>query len=191
MTVTKKKPDQSGPTVTGKELAKHMGITRRQLEYLTRMGIVTNLETVQGKPSKYDITAAVQSYCRYLEAKQPAETEKTLELEKLAAEVQYKQAKAAKAQKEVKDLENQYLRASDVKVFTADLIGFIQKEIISLPSKVSEEIAVCHDAQTITGILEREAVRILHEVADHRYDPDEYAAETATHKPKRKANEKI
>lgn len=170
-----RKSGNIGPIVSGKELAGHMGITRRQLEYLTRMGIVTNLETVKGKPSKYDINNAVQSYCRYLEQKKPPETAQSLELEKLAADVQYKQAKAEKARQELKDLEGQYLRACDVQAFTADLIRFIRSELAELPGIVAKQIQPGRDdAQACTAILEKEAGRILQAVSVHQYNPAVY-----------------
>lgn len=173
-----KKTGDIPAVVTGKELAKYTGLTRRQIEYLTRLEVLKNLETVNGKPSRYAFSESVQAYCAYLEEKKADKTEKSLELEKLAADVQYKQAKAAKARQELRELDGQYLRASDVQAFTADLLRFIRSELVSMPGRVAKQIQPGRDdAQACTAILEKEAEKILNAVSVHQYNPEDYARE--------------
>ena len=89
--------------------------------------------------------------------------------------MQYKQAKAKKANQELKELDGQYLRADDVKEFTTDLIMAMRSDLLAMPGKMGVIIAQCKDAQEITGLLEQEAASILEDISKHKYDPAAYA----------------
>lgn len=158
-------------------LAKHLGITRRRITQLTDDGILKNIETSRGRgvAAKYDWDDSTQAYIKYVSKEEQSEDEAQLNLQKLKAEVQYKQAKAKKANQELKELEGQYLRADDVKDFTTDLIMAMRSDLLAMPGKMGVILAQCKDAQEITGLLEQEAASILEDISKHKYDPAAYA----------------
>lgn len=164
---------------SGTELGRLLGLTKRRIEQLTADGILTNVETERGSKSKYDTAESVKAYCSYLRnkaaGKEVSEDVEQLTLQKLQADVKYRRSKAEKAKLELREIKGQYLRASDVEDFTADLILAVRADLLAMPGKMGVILAECKDAQEITGMLEKEAASILEDVAKHKYDPAAYA----------------
>lgn len=180
--IPKKNPKQNeiNDLSTATELARLFGVTRRRVDQLVEDGILQRVEISKGRNyTKYNTADSIKAYCAYLRdkasGKEKNESEEQLNLDKLKAEVEYKQAKAKMARKELKELEGEYLRSSDVEDFTTDLIIAVRSDLLAMPGKMGVILTHCKDAQEITGLLEKEVDSILEDISRHKFDPAKYA----------------
>ena len=155
-------------------IAKIFGVSTRRVEQLKAEGIIVG----QGKPTKYDLLPTIQSYIRFLSDKangrEKKETMAQLEEDKLRAEAEIKQAKAKQAQMELKEMQSKMHRAEDVEAIFTDHVLFLRSMLIALPSKLAVDLAGTHTAPEQSARVAKEINFILNNLADYRYDPEEY-----------------
>lgn len=155
-------------------IAKIFGVSTRRVEQLKTEGVIRG----QGKPTKYDLLPTIQAYIRYLSDKangrEKKETDAQLETEKLTAEKRIKMAKAEMAELELKELKGELHRADDVEAITTDHVMFVRSMLMALPGKLAVDLAAIQSAPEAADRIKREVYGILEQLADYRYDPDEY-----------------
>lgn len=155
-------------------IAKIFGVSTRRVEQLKTEGIIKG----QGKPTKYDLLPTIQAYIKYLSDKANGREKKqaTAELEeaKLKAEVEIKESKAAAAKLELKELQGQMHRAEDVEAIFTDHVLFLRSMLLAVPGKLAVDMSGTHTAPEQAEMLKREMHYILNNLADYRYDPEEY-----------------
>lgn len=160
--------------VTAQVLAKLFKKSTRRIEQLKAEGVIKG----HGKPTKYDLLPTVQAYIEYLEAKAYGKEQKqaTAELEeqKLRAEVEIKQSKAKAAQMELKELQGKLHRAEDVEAITTDHVLFLRSMLMAMPGKLAVDLSGTHTAAEQAERVKQEVYYILSNLADYRYDPEEY-----------------
>ena len=160
-------------TVTSKEIAQLLGVTRRWVQQLTQDGIIIGKKV--GNVYHYDLLTTIQRYISYLQQKaEEADTGDTsdLQVEKLKTEIDLKKSKAKIAQLEVRELEGKMHRAEDVEGMTTDLINTIHSQISQLPNVLAEDIAKLGTAAEVSDRIKEAVIDILDELSDYQYDPD-------------------
>ena len=161
--------------VTKKDLAQLFGVTTKRIEQLASDGVING---DGGNPAKYNLVENVRSYVGLLKDK--AHSRKTkdnpeLEKDKLAAEVRMKEAKAEMAEQELKELKGELHRAEDVEAITTDHVLYFRSMLMALPGKLAVDLAGTHTAAEQAARVKQEIIFVLDNLADYKYDPDEYA----------------
>lgn len=155
-------------------IAKIFGVSTRRVEQLKAEGVIVG----QGKPTKYDLLPTIQSYIRFLSDKANGREKKEamaqLEEQKLSAEVEIKRAKADAAQLELKELKGKMHRAEDVEAIFADHVLFLRSMLMAMPGKLAVDLSGTHSAPEQAARVAEEVNYILNNLADYRYDPEEY-----------------
>lgn len=155
-------------------IAKIFGVTVRRVEQLKSEGVIEG----QGKPTKYDLLPTIQRYIKYLSdkayAREKKETMEQLETDKLDAEVTIKRAKAEAAELELKELKGKLHRAEDVEAITTDHVLYFRSMLMAMPGKLAVDCANCKTAPEAAARIQQEVNFVLENLADYRYDPEEY-----------------
>lgn len=157
-----------------KVIAKIFGVSTRRVEQLKAEGVIKG----QGRPTKYDLLPTIQAYIRYLSDKangrEKKETTAELEEAKLRADVEIKESKAAAAKIELKELQGKMHRAEDVEAIISDHVFYLRSMLTALPGKLAVDLSGTHTAPEQAERVKQEVYYILDNLADFRYDPDEY-----------------
>ena len=155
-------------------IAKIFGVSTRRVEQLKTEGVIRG----QGKPTKYDLLPTIQAYIKYLSDKangrEKKETDAQLETEKLSAEKRIKSAKAEMAELELQELKGELHRASDVEAITTDHVLYMRSMLMAMPGKLAVDVAALSSAAECAERIKQEVYTVLNNLADYRYDPDEY-----------------
>lgn len=160
---------------TGAELADLFGFDgSRRIDQLRIDGVISG----EGKPIRYVLRDVVKEYVAYLSDKAHGRERKenvlTLEEQKLAAEVAIKEAKAEQAKMQLKELQGSLHRAEDVEAVFTDHGMYMRSMLLAMPGKLAVDLAGEHTAAEQAEVVKREVYWILNNLADYRYDPDEY-----------------
>ena len=118
------------------------------------------------------------AYIKYLSDKangrEKKETDALLETEKLTAEKRIKEAKAEMAELELQEQKGKLHRAEDVEAIVTDHVLFLRSMLMALPGKLAVDCANCKTAAEAAARIEREVHFVLENLAEYRYDPEEY-----------------
>lgn len=157
-----------------KVIAQIFGVSTRRVEQLKSEGIIKG----QGKPTKYDLFPTIRDYIKYLSDKangrEKKEADAQLETEKLSAEKRIKEAKAEMAELELQELKGELHRASDVEAITTDHVLYMRSMLMAMPGKLAVDVATLSSAAECAERIKQEVYTVLNNLADYRYDPDEY-----------------
>lgn len=155
-------------------IASIFGVTNSRIGQLKKEGVIVG----QGNPAKYDLLPTIKAYIRYLSDKaygrEKKEVAVQLEEDKLRAEVAIKQAKAQAAEMELQELQGKLHRAEDVEAITTDHVLFLRSMLMAMPGKLAVDLAGNHTAAEQAERVKREVYFILNQLADYKYDPEEY-----------------
>lgn len=156
-------------------LADLFSISVRQAQRLTLDGTITPVS--DQRPYRYDETA-IREYIAFLtnqlKERGSSEDMEDLEYKKLAAEVAIKEAKAETAELELAELQGKMHRAEDVEEIFTDHVLFMRSMLMAVPGKLAVDLSGTHTAPEQAERVKQEIYFILNELADHKYDPDEY-----------------
>lgn len=161
---------------TSEIIAKLFGVTPRRVQQLAKDKIIPAAQT---RPYMFDLLPTVQTYIRYLSEKvngkeqKPADTAKA-EADKIRAEADLKQSKAKIAEMQLKELEGTMHRSEDVAAVMDDLVFTIRGMIMALPGRLAMDVAQAESANEASAIIRAECNKILNELANYKYDPEEY-----------------
>ena len=155
-------------------IAKLFNLSGRSVQRLAAEGV---LPYVSARPYQFDLLPTIQAYIRHLTArikeKQRGEEYELAEYEKLRAEADLKQHQEKFLKMQVKNLENQMHDAEDVKDMYDDLIAVIREKILQLPDQVAGNLRPSLSALEGSNIIREECFRILNELSEYQYDPEE------------------
>lgn len=159
---------------TAAELADIFGVTTRRVEQLKAEGVIKG----EGKPTKYDYDETLKAYISFLADKaygrEQKETMATLEEAKLTAEVEIKKSKAEAAKLELAELRGKMHRAEDVEAIFTDHVLYLRSMLLAMPGKLAVDLSGEHTAAEQAETVKREIYYILNNLADYRYDQEEY-----------------
>ena len=160
--------------VSTKDIAQFFQVSTRRVEQLKAEGIIKG----EGKPTKYDFIPTGMAYIKYLSDKANGREKKeamaNLEEQKLTAEVEIKRSKADAAKLELKELQGKMHRAEDVEAIFTDHVLFLRSMLMAMPGKLAVDLSGTHTAPEQAARVEKEVYYILNNLADYRYDPEEY-----------------
>lgn len=167
--------DSTAKLVDSKIIAQFFEMTPRRVQQLTKDGIITAVK--QGNANRYDLLSTVQSYIRYLAAKANGRERKygDVESRRLEAEADLKRSKADMAALQLKELEGKMHRSEDVEAVMTDLVFAIRASLIALPGRLAVDVAAAQTAAEASVIIRDEVYKILDDLANYKYDPEEYA----------------
>lgn len=151
------------------ELAAVLGISARRVQQLAQDGILDTVER-----GKFELSAAVQAYIRFLGRDAMTEEDKKLESAKRKAEATLKLSKAKIAKAQADELSGQMHRSEDVAAMTADLIYTIRGALMAFPGRVAIDAAAITDAAEEAEYLRKEVNILCAQLAQYRYDPKAY-----------------
>lgn len=160
---------------TSSELADLFGFEgTRRIEQLKTDGVISG----EGKPTRYKLFETVKTYVKFLSEKAYGREQKQsvaeLEAEKLQAEVDMKKAKAKSVALSLQELEGKLHRAEDVEAITTDHVLFFRSMLMAMPGKLAVDCANCKTATETAARIQQEVHFILDNLAEYRYDPEEY-----------------
>lgn len=157
--------------ISSEELSRIVGGSVRTLQTLTKEGHITCLK--KGNHNRYDLYQAVKEYIAY-QTKKEARKFSSLDEEKTYEETRLKRAKADAAELELEELKGNLHASADVEALTTDLVLFVRSNLLSLPGMLAMDVAEAENAAEASEIIKSAVHRILNEMADYRYDPEEY-----------------
>lgn len=149
------------------ELAAILGITARRVQQLTQDGTFVTV-----KRGKFNLAESVQRYLAFtaLRNKAPDDIEK----DKLEAEAKLKQHKAEMAELELEEIKGKMHRSEDVAALTEDLIYAMRGMLVSLPGRLSVDVAAVQTPAEASKIIRDEIYKVMNELSEYRYDPKKY-----------------
>lgn len=156
------------------EVAALFGVTERTVQMLAKEGTIT---AERKRPYEFELYKVAQEYIQHLSEKVQGRERKasgTVESEKLRAETDFKRSKADMAALQLRELEGKMHRSEDVESMTNDLVYSIRSMILALPGRLAIDIAEVSNANEASAMIRKECHAILNELANYKYDPDEY-----------------
>ena len=166
-------------TISTEQFIQIVGLTSdRRAQQLVKEGIV-NATKVKGK-YRFPFPQAIQDYINYWQNKALGRaTDKDvqeLEKEKLAADVNYKEAKARKAKLEADELEGKMHSSEDVEVLYNLLIFSARNMLEAFPARAASLCVGKNTASEVLAVLEDEARQCMIELRNVDYTHEEYKA---------------
>lgn len=157
-------------------IGKLFGVTDRRVQQLAKDGIIP---AAAKRPYKFDLLPTVQAYIKYLSEKANGRESKNAdtvqaEADKLRAEADLKQSKAAIAGLQLKELEGKMHRSEDVEAATNDLVYSVRSMIMALPGRLAMDVVQCVNANEASALIRSECFKILNELSNYKYDPEVY-----------------
>ncbi len=151
----------------------------RRVQQLTQDGVLDTCEVKMGKRTvkRYDLCPSVLSYVTHLKtksAKAYADQKEQKTIEKMQAEIDYKNAKARMAEIELDELAGHMHAAEDVEKMTADLCLAVRAMLLALPGQLAVDMAAVSTAPEAQVIIKDAVCHILDELSRYEYDPKEY-----------------
>lgn len=174
----KKEPIPERPGYVKTEgLARLFDITPQRIRDLTREGVIKKHRITPGE--RYLIDESVPAYINYLrnlaQSKQKAPEMADAEQRKADADADLKRSKADIAMLQLKELEGKMHRSEDVEAVMTDLVYAIRSMLMALPGRLAVDVSSAASAPEVSEIIRKEVYKILDELSEYRYDPEEYA----------------
>ncbi|MBQ3195963.1 MAG: protoporphyrinogen oxidase [Clostridia bacterium] len=180
-------------------VAQFVGLTARRIYQLTDEGILSAIETSEGR--RYDFNETVRSYIKYLQGisagKEVNLSEAQAKKRKTEAEIKYRVAKARKAELELEELEGTMYRADDIAAVISDLVYFVRATALALPGRLAIDTAAAQTPSEASVVIKSEVDKFLQELTNYEYTPQKFkdrqnsrgiAVTEAENKVKGKAN---
>lgn len=168
----KKKATDNQNLVDSKIIASLFGVTTRRVQQMVTEGIITAVK--KGNANKYDLLPTIQKYIRYLSEK-VNRRDGSSEQRRSEAEADLKRSKADIAALQLQELEGMMHRSEDVEAITTDLVFTIRSMIMALPGRLAVDTCNAKTPAEASEIIRSEVFKILEELANYKYNPDEYA----------------
>lgn len=135
-------------------IANLFGVSVRRVQQLTQEGIISTVQTSQGR--RYELAPTIQKYIKYLSdkayGKSKSETESKLKEQKLRAEVALKESQGELHRLRTEIAAGTYISVEEVKVDYSRFFISFKKFAMSIPSKL---------AGRLTGFIDPVEVRQL------------------------------
>ncbi len=159
-----------------KEIADLFGFDERRVQQLAKENIIP---AVRKRPYQFDLNETVKAYIQYLKEKANGREQKDASDEKstsdkLRAEADLKKYKAKMTELQLKEMEGKMHRSEDVEAAVNDLVYNVRSMIMALPGRLAVNVVNAENANEASEMIRVECSMILNELAEHRYDPEEY-----------------
>ena len=161
--------------VKTKVIAELFDLTPRRIQQLTQEEILTAKKV--GNENQYELYQTVKDYLNYIKLQiDEKSTPELIDLEmlKLKAEVDIKQAKAKMAQLDLKELQGQMHRSEDVEFAITDMALNIKSILLALPGRLAVDVLEAKTPAAAQTIIKNSVNNILTELSNYQYDADVY-----------------
>lgn len=153
-------------------------LTTRRIQQLSTSPEKILTPIKNGKNNSYDLIPTVKNYIAYLKdlisGKSAKQENSNKEGARLDAEIRYKNAKAEKAELELKEIAGHLHRSEDVESLTEELVFAIRGMIIAIPNRCAVDLASMEDANEVSQYLSTEVNQILEQLSTFQYDKNTY-----------------
>ncbi|MDF2596796.1 MAG: hypothetical protein K0R69_3137 [Clostridia bacterium] len=173
MTETSKKLMSADEVVVStKVIASILDVSTRRINQMVEEGILEKIKT-----GSFNLVVTMRKYILYLKTKNDNEnavnsTEKEFEIEKMLHE----KARRQKAELELALMQGSMHDAGDVEREMGKMIMAFKAKVLTIPSKISAQLAVKKDVTVIEDILKDELCNALQELSE--YDPELFRHDT-------------
>lgn len=147
-------------------IATLFGVSVRRVQQLTQEGIISTTKTSEG--NRYELTATIQKYIKYLSGKAygKSRTEREVELreQKLQAEIALKESQGEMHRLKTEIASGKYIDIEEVKMDYSRFFVAFKKFALSLPSRLSGRISGHCDPVELRNIekdLNSEVLRLM------------------------------
>jgi len=154
------KPLLSDMEVMGGELAQIIGKTPRWIRQLTTDNVLTQVSR-----GKYILGEAIQAYVEHAAGGKEDSKPRYID-----HKTEHERIKTERAALQLSQLRGELHSAEDVEAVMSDMITAFRQKILSIPTKLSPQIAGIDDINIIKAQLTKDLHEALAELAD--YDPE-------------------
>lgn len=147
-------------------IANLFGVSVRRIQQLTQEGIISTVQTSQGR--RYELAPTIQKYVKYLSdkayGKSKSETEAKLKEQKLRAEVALKESQGELHRLRTEIAAGSYISVEEVKVDYSRFFISFKKFAMSIPSKLAGRLTGFVDPVEVRQIeneLQKEVLNLL------------------------------
>ncbi|MDA9163858.1 hypothetical protein N9N97_03135 [Rickettsiaceae bacterium] len=149
---------------TAEEIAVALDLTERRIQQLAKEGILPKVEK-----GKYNLAECIRAYDLYVQDSSKPATPKD-------SKSRWLDAKAEKAELELKVFKGGLITTGEVKNAWTDLFITFRTRMLNIPTKLTPRIAACNsDLPTIENMLQSEIEDALTELS--KYKPEEDSQE--------------
>ncbi len=162
-------PSDIDAVVTTSQLAAVLGLSDRRVRQLAQESIIARLGDESGKKvdGKFLLAACVQAYIEYIkDSASDSEIATNRENAKLRREI----AQAEEAEIKVDILKSTVHRSEDVEAVLNDMHTALKTRALSLPAKLSRQLAEETDIAKVSDIIETEVHALLQESKTYSWD---------------------
>lgn len=165
---------KSALTASAQTVAQVLGLTVRRIQQLTQDGVLQTHP--EGKRRVYDLPTAVQAYLQYSISREAGKDAGAAAVERRSAlaEAEIKEAKAAIATIELKELMGKMHRSEDVEALTTDMIYSIRAMLLAMPGRLAVDLASTTKPTEVSDKIKGEVYNVLAQITNYEYDPDAY-----------------
>ncbi len=149
-------------------MAMLLGCTARHLRQLSEDGVIHKEDGL------FNLQRAIKDWVTYQQGKGKSGAGDDLSEKKAAADVKYREARAKKAQLEVRELEGKLHRSEDVKAAFEGLVYAIRQSVMGLPGRLAIAALDCDTVPEAEQAVKLELHAVLEELANYSYDPEFY-----------------
>lgn len=147
-------------------IASLFGVSVRRVQQLTQEGIISTVQTSQGR--RYELAPTIQKYIKYLSdkayGKSKSETEAKLKEQKLRAEVALKESQGELHRLRTEIAAGNYISVEEVKVDYSRFFISFKKFAMSIPSKLAGRLTGFVDPVEVRQLeneLQKEVTKLL------------------------------
>ena len=147
-------------------IAQLFGVSVRRIQQLTQEGIITTVQTTQGR--RYELAPTIQKYIKYLSdkayGKSKSETEAKLKEQKLRAEVALKESQGELHRLRTEIAAGNYISIEEVKMDYGRFFISFKKFAMSIPSKLAGRLTGFIDPVEVRQLeneLQKEVTKLL------------------------------
>lgn len=151
-------------TVNQKELAQCLGVSTRRIRQLKEEGLFRVGQLEKG----YLLEQCIQEYIDY---KINAETGRRASISKEEVQAEHEEVKRQISLLKLRKLRRELHEAADVEAFLSDMLIRFKTRLLSIPQKLSMEVAGEEDINAIAQKIKEALEGALQELAE--YNPDE------------------
>lgn len=147
-------------------IANLFGVSVRRVQQLTQEGIISTVQTSQGR--RYELAPTIQKYIKYLSdkayGKSKSETEAKLKEQKLRAEVALKESQGELHRLRTEIAAGNYISIEEVKMDYSRFFISFKKFAMSIPSKLAGRLTGFVDPVEVRQLeneLQKEVTKLL------------------------------
>lgn len=157
--------------ISTRGLATLLGLSPERIRQMEDEG---SLDSVMVSRTKYyPLKESVRTYVEFLRNSKSS-TGGSDELRKTKADADWKEAKADIERMKRDELQGMLHSADDVEAVMTDLALEIRSSLLSLPGRLSKDIAAETSPTECSNLIKAEVSQILDSLAKYKYDPEVY-----------------